>query len=63
VRVPRDLPVAVGDVVTLGSDSLSALAYVGHIEEAETNSFKLVRLATPLNIFGLRWVEIIHDSN
>ena len=59
VRVPRDTAVEVGELVVLPGDSALALARVAQIEESEKDSFKLVRLMSPISIFSLRWVEII----
>ncbi len=60
VRVPRDFPIAPGALVVLPGDPAFALARVGSVEESEKDSFKHIRLITPLNIFTLRWVEILN---
>lgn len=62
VSAPRDLDITVGDLVSLGKNPDLALAKVESIEEAETDSFKKVRLATPINIFSLRYVEVLYEN-
>ena len=59
VRVPRDTAITAGELVVLPSDPALGLARVSDIEESEKDSFKLIRLISPVNIFSLRWVEVI----
>jgi cell shape-determining protein MreC len=56
--VPRDFQIEVGNILILPNRQSIAIAKVEHIEEAETDSFKLVRATVPLNIFSLRFIEI-----
>jgi cell shape-determining protein MreC len=59
---PRDLDIEAGDIVSLGSNPDFALAKVGSVEEAETDSFKKVRLSFPISIFTLRFVEVLNEN-
>lgn len=57
--VPKDFRVSIDDFIVLPGDGSFLLAQVKSIDETETDSFKLVRAEVPLNIFEIRWVEII----
>ncbi len=62
VSSPRDLDISVDDIVSLGKNPDLALAKVGSVEEAETDSFKKVRLSVPVNIFSLRYIQVLNEN-
>jgi len=59
---PRELDIVEGDLISLSSNSDFALARVSHIEETDSDSFKMLRLSNITNIFSLTFVEIIHGQ-
>lgn len=62
VVVPRGLDIVAHDLVALPHDESFIVARVGAIEETPTDSFKKVFLTVPINIFSLRFVEVIHEK-
>jgi len=59
---PRELDIAIGDLITLSSNPDFALARVADIEETDSDSFKKIRLTNLTNIFSLKFVEIIYGQ-
>jgi cell shape-determining protein MreC len=62
VFVPRDLDIIAGDIVEIPGDPVRALARVASVESTETDSFKMVKLISPVNIFSLSWVSILYEN-
>ncbi len=60
VKVPRDLEISPGELVVLSANPSFSLARVASIETTETDSLKVVRLIIPVNLFSIRFVEILH---
>ena len=60
--VPRDLPVSVGNLVSLPSNQSLVMAKIEGIDETETDSFKLIRATVPTNIFSIQWLELIENE-
>ncbi len=57
---PRDLDIAVGDIVILPALKTSVLGTVQAVEPLRADSFKNVYISFPLNIFSLTFVRISH---
>lgn len=58
VLVPRDTPVAIGELVYY-IDHHSILGVVGSIESTPAGAEKTLYVRTPLNLFGLHFVTIV----
>ncbi len=61
-EVPRDVAVVVGSVVSLSaSNERALLGIVGAVEANDTDAFKTVRIAVPINLKGLLYVFVAHE--
>jgi len=59
LELPRDTEVAVGDVVSVPGIISRVLGTVEHVETKPSNPFQTVLFKGPVNIFKLKWVEVI----
>ncbi len=61
LKVPRELPIVLGDVALKPGRERVIYGTLSHIEFSETDSFKYVFLRIPENIFELREVYVLQD--
>jgi len=61
LELPRDTEVFVGDVVTVSNITSHVLGKVEYIESNPSNPFKKIFFKNPVNIFKIKWVEVIID--
>lgn len=61
-QVAHDADIAVGDSIILPQFGAAVVASVAAIDASVTSALKRVLLRVPVNVFNLRWVEIINDS-
>lgn len=59
VELPRDLDIREGDAAIFPGSEGFIVAYVGSKEENLTDSFQKLYLQSPVNIFELKYVQII----
>jgi len=59
LELPRDTDVVVGDVVAVPGIISRILGTVEHIETKPSNPFKTILFKGPVNIFELKWVEVV----
>ncbi len=59
LELPRDTKVVIGDVVAVPGIVSRILGTVEHIETKPSNPFKTILFKGPVNIFELKWVEVI----
>jgi|TARA_Y100000310_G_scaffold159619_1_gene159195 rod shape-determining protein MreC len=59
IELPRSAVVNVGDVVRLPDLESRVVGVVGEIEANPTDAFKKIIVNSPINIFSLRFVEIV----
>lgn len=57
-EVPAGTKVSIADAVILTVNSLTLSGVVSHVERTEGNSFEVVYLHLPVNLFELRYVEV-----
>lgn len=60
--VPKDIMVARGDQVTIHSSDAPLLGIVEEVRTAPSNSFQEILFQTPVNIYVLKWVEVLLGS-
>ena len=59
VEMPRELDVKEGDNITIPSISTNIFGIVEKIQFKATDSFQNVFFKSPVNIFELKWVEVV----
>jgi rod shape-determining protein MreC len=59
VEMPRELDVKEGDNITIPSISTNIFGIVEKIQFKATDSFQKVLFKSPVNIFELKWVEVV----
>lgn len=62
VRVPKGISVSEGDPVVSDVALAPLLGIVGSVESAPSDSFQDILFQTPINIYTLKWVEILLES-
>lgn len=60
-ELPRELDVREGDAAILPGSEGFILAYVESKEENLTDSFQKLYLRTPVNVFQLKYVQVVHN--
>ncbi len=58
LSLPRDVDVAIGDVVIVPGIISRVLGKVEYIETSPSDSFKKILFKGPVDIFELKWVEV-----
>ncbi len=61
VKLPREVLIEEGDIVVLPEMSLSVLGIVGSISTTPEDPFQTILFRIPINIFQLRWVQILQE--
>lgn len=59
IKLPRDIDVEKGDVITLPNINLQVFGVVEEIITSPESSFKIILFKNPVNIYTLKWVEIV----
>lgn len=59
LKLPRDANVSTGDVVSVPGINTRILGAVEHIESRPSDPFKTVIFKGPVNIYKLKWVEVV----
>ncbi len=59
LKLPRDAKILIGDVVSVPGISTRILGAVEHIESKPSDPFKTIIIKGPINIFKLKWVEVM----
>lgn len=59
IKLPREIPVEKGDVVVLPEMDLFILGVVEDITTVPENPLQIILFKIPINIFELRWVQIL----
>lgn len=62
LKLPRDSDVVVGDVVRVPNITTRILGRVEYIETKPSDPFKTVLFSGPINIFKLKWVEVVINN-
>ena len=57
-KLPKDISVSVGDLVTFPGLSPKFFGTVGSIEQTVAGSFQSILFTLPINVNSLEWVEI-----
>ena len=61
LELPRDTNVQKGDMVVIPNIVPYVLGKVEHVESNSSNPFKKIFFKNPVNIFKIKWVEVIID--
>ena len=61
-RIPREVEISEGDLVTLPTLDTYALSAVGEVIADASDSFQRVRFSTPINLWSLRTVYVVTDQ-
>ncbi|MCK4386556.1 MAG: rod shape-determining protein MreC [Candidatus Pacebacteria bacterium] len=61
LKLPQGTPIALGDLVTLPEMGLLVLGRVEEIDLRPEDPFQTVLFKSPVNIFELRWVQILQE--
>jgi len=61
LELPRDTEIFVGDMVTIPNIIPQVLGEVEYIESNPSNPFKKIFFKNPINVFKIKWVEVIID--
>ncbi len=59
VSLPRDAHVSVGEPIVAPGTQPRIVGVIEHIEAAPNKPFKIILFKSPVNIFDIRWVEVI----
>jgi rod shape-determining protein MreC len=59
LELPRDMDVAIGDAITVSGIAPRVLGVVEHIETEPSSPTKTILFKGPVDIFKLKWVEVI----
>ncbi len=59
LKLPRDANVLIGDVISVPGIFTRILGAVEYIESKPSDPFKTVIFKGPINIFKLKWVEVV----
>lgn len=59
IKLPRDVDVEIGDPVFIEGTNSSILGSVGEIIESPIDPFKILLLKSPVNLFELKWVQVL----
>mgnify|MGYP001570881941 FL=1 len=62
-QVAQDMDIMVGDLIILPQFGAAVVASVAAIDTSVASALKRVLFRVPVNVFNLRWVEIINDSD
>lgn len=62
-QLPRDAEIEIGDTIAVPGITIRVLGVVEYIKTKPSDPFKTVLFNGPVNIFKLKWVEVITDSN
>ncbi|MBL7045733.1 MAG: hypothetical protein ISR99_01745 [Parcubacteria group bacterium] len=62
VELPRSIQINVGDVIRLPQLSSKIVGVVGSIKSSPADAFQTVLINSPINIFSLRYVEVIVEN-
>lgn len=62
VRVPKGISVNEGDPIVSDVALVPLLGIVGSVDATPSDSFQDILFQTPINIYTLKWVEILLDS-
>ena len=58
VILPKDTPVAIGEIVTVPRLNNYLIGTVGHIEKLASRPTQTILVRTPANLWKLKWLEI-----
>lgn len=61
-RVPKGIVVKEGDLVVSSALEVPLLGTVGVVDVAPSDSFQSILFQVPINIYELKWVEVLLDS-
>ena len=59
IKLPKEIPVKVGDSVSLPEINIKLFGIVENIDVTETSSFQYILFKLPVNVNSLNWVEVI----
>jgi len=63
IRLPKGVPVEAGESISFSAFSTKVLGVVETVLTKPNDSFQIILFKSPVNIFELKWVEIIIDSD
>ncbi|MCR4330352.1 MAG: rod shape-determining protein MreC [Patescibacteria group bacterium] len=62
ITLPRDIEIALGDVVTIPDTEVIVLGSVLYIGKDPNSPFQKILVKSPINFSELRWVEVVVSS-
>ncbi len=62
ITLPRDVPIALDDVVTIPDTDIIVLGSILHVEKDPNSPFQTIFVKSPVNFSELRWVEVVTSS-
>ncbi|PCI29144.1 hypothetical protein COB55_02670 [Candidatus Wolfebacteria bacterium] len=62
IEIPRDIEISIGDIIVAPSISEKMFGNVEELYIDPAHSFKTVLFKSPINIFQLRWVNVLTNS-
>ncbi len=63
IRFPRDTEISIGDTVSAPSMNIEILGIVAYIQKEPNDPFQVVLIQSPVNIYELKFVEVIKSYN
>ena len=63
IRLPRDIPVKLGDNIEFAYIEPTLLGTVSQIDMLPNDPFKQVRFSSPVNLFTIKFVEVVPKNN
>ncbi len=60
---PKDIVVALGDQIMINSADAPLLGIVGEVRTVPSSSFQEILFQTPVNIYTLKWVEVLLETS
>lgn len=62
ITLPRDIEIALGDVITIPDTEVVVLGSILSIEKDPNSPFQTILVKSPINFSELRWVEVVVSS-
>jgi len=62
IRLPRDVAIHTGDVISAPDIGVSVLGTVGHVEKDENSPFQRIYFTSPVHVQNLSWVTVSRSA-
>ena len=63
IKIPRDIELDIGEVVTVPDTYINILGTVEYIQREANDPFQIAFVKSPVNIYEMKWLEVIKSSS